>query len=279
MKKFMTAVLSCLMLGVVCFGFTACGDTDGSELQGFDIDLAKAVCKELNVEARFQKISWDAKFNELASKNIDLIWNGMTITDEVKENCQISQPYMNNKQVAVVKKENAEKFATTEKIKAAKASIAAENGSAGADVIKSDFSGGDNKSVLSASQADALTEVNSGASDIAIIDSVMAGYYTNKGDFKDKLVIVPDLVFSEEQYGIAARKDDKGVIDKVNSALAKVYKSGAFKTIADTYGLADEIVNCGDYTATGATDGWDYIEGRGKLIIGYTVFAPIAYEK
>lgn len=277
MKKILTAVLCCLMLGVACLGFTACGDTDGSELQGFDIDLAKAVCKELNVEARFQKISWDAKFNELAGKNIDLIWNGMTITDEVKENCLISQPYMNNKQVAVVKKDNAVKYATAEKIKTEKASLIAESGSAGAAVIKDDFSG--NKSVVSGSQADALTEVNSGTSDIAIIDSVMAGYYTTKGDFKDKLVVVPDLIFSEEQYGVAARKEDKGLIDKVNAALAKVYKSGDFKTIADNYGLGSEIVDCGEYTATGATEGWEYIENRGKLVIGYTVFAPIAYAK
>lgn len=274
-KRILTAVMCCVMGFVACLGFTACGDTDGSELQGFDIDLAKAVCADLGVEARFQKISWSAKFTELSSKNIDLIWNGMTITDEVKENCAVSEPYMNNKQVVVVKKDKLADFSTTDKIKAAR--LAAESGSAGAKVIEANFK--DSTSIITESQADALNEVAAGTSDVAIIDAIMAGYYTNTGDYKNTLAIVPDVEFDEEQYGIAARKGETGLIDKVNSSLAKLSKSGEVKKIADVYGLGNDIIDCGEYTSTGATDGWDYIQERGKIIIGYTVFAPIAFAK
>ncbi|MEE0839169.1 MAG: transporter substrate-binding domain-containing protein [Acutalibacteraceae bacterium] len=76
---------------------------DAGELVGFETEFAKAVCKELGIEAKFQEISWNAKETELAAKNIDCIWNGMTITDERAANMSITIPYMANKQVMVVK--------------------------------------------------------------------------------------------------------------------------------------------------------------------------------
>ncbi len=73
------------------------------ELTGFETEFAEAVCAKLGVKAKFQVIDWKSKETELASKNIDCIWNGMTITDERAENMAISIPYMENKQVVVVK--------------------------------------------------------------------------------------------------------------------------------------------------------------------------------
>lgn len=274
MKKILTAVLSGLLLLSACFGFAACGGvTDGSELQGFDIDLAKAVCAELGVEARFQKISWDAKINELNSKNIDLIWNGMTIKESLKTQVLFSNPYMVNKQVAVVKKENVSKFSDENAIK--NSNLIAESGSAGADVIEKKFG---KTPVLAKAQSDALMEVASGTSEVAIIDSVMAGFYTSTGDYKDRLAIV-EIDVEEEQYGIAARKEDTGVMNKINGALAKLYKSGKVGEIATTYGLTVALEPEFEYTETSDTAGWDYIANKGTIIIGYTLFAPIAYAK
>ncbi len=76
---------------------------DDDELVGFETEFAKAVCKKLGVKPVFQEISWAAKETELAAKNIDCIWNGMTITEERETNMSISIPYMQNKQVKVVK--------------------------------------------------------------------------------------------------------------------------------------------------------------------------------
>ena len=78
-------------------------ENEAGELVGFETEFAKAVCAKLGVEAVFQEISWSAKETELAAKNIDCIWNGMTITEEREENMSISIPYMQNKQVKVVK--------------------------------------------------------------------------------------------------------------------------------------------------------------------------------
>lgn len=76
---------------------------ENGKLTGFETEFAEAVCTKLGVKAKFQVIDWNSKETELASKNIDCIWNGMTITEERAENMAISIPYMENKQVVVVK--------------------------------------------------------------------------------------------------------------------------------------------------------------------------------
>ena len=91
-----------LIIGITYFAPMNYKDGDGN-LIGFETEFAKAVCEKLGVEAKFQEISWAAKETELAAKNIDCIWNGMTITEEREENMSISIPYMQNKQVKIVK--------------------------------------------------------------------------------------------------------------------------------------------------------------------------------
>ncbi len=91
-----------LVIGITYFAPMNYENEDG-ELIGFETEFAKAVCAELGVNAKFQEISWNAKETELAAKNIDCIWNGMTITDEREEAMSITIPYMANKQVMVVK--------------------------------------------------------------------------------------------------------------------------------------------------------------------------------
>lgn len=273
-KRIIAVVLAVVMIvGTVC-AFAACTP---SELIGFDVDLAKAVAQELGVKVEFQLISWDAKETELESKTIDLIWNGLTINDERLENMQISTPYLNNKQVAVVKKSNLSKYATADSMKSA--IVTYELGSAGENVAKAQ---GFTNVVGAASQMMALTDVLSGSSDVVILDSVLANFYCNADSKFSDLAIVPDLVFAEEQYGIAARKGDVGTIDKINTALATLQSNGKLAEIAKTYGLESELCDVA-YTSVWDTlsdeekAGWNYLVNKGTIVIGYTVYAPIAY--
>lgn len=131
------------------------------------------------------------------------------------------------------------------------------------------------------SQLDALNGLLKGDADIAVIDSVMAGYYMNDTDtFKD-YQIIEGVVLAEEQYGIAAKKGNNALIGKINEAMIALADTD-YKTIAEEYGLATETL----VTATtanpdaNATDGsWDAVVTSKKLIIGYTEFAPIAYHE
>lgn len=102
---------------------------DGNELIGFDIDLAKAVCDKLGITAKFQIINWNSKVFELNSGAIDVIWNGMTITDEIKETTSVTIPYLKNKQVAVIRVEDVAKYTSLDDMK--DTTICVEAGSAG----------------------------------------------------------------------------------------------------------------------------------------------------
>lgn len=75
---------------------------ESGEWIGFDADMARKVAEKLGVEVQFVEIDWDNKIMELNSNNIDAVWNGMTLTDEVTESMECTAPYCNNAQVVVV---------------------------------------------------------------------------------------------------------------------------------------------------------------------------------
>ncbi len=130
------------------------------------------------------------------------------------------------------------------------------------------------------SQLDALNGLKKGDADVAVIDSVMAGYYMNGTDeFKD-YQILDNVVFVEEQYGIAAKKGNDALMSKINEALIALVATD-YATVAETYGLTSELLVKADTTnpLASATDGsWDKVVTDKKLIVGYTLFAPIAYK-
>ncbi|MBO5937969.1 MAG: transporter substrate-binding domain-containing protein [Clostridia bacterium] len=132
-------------------------------------------------------------------------------------------------------------------------------------------------------QMDVLAQLNSKSIDVGVMDSIMAGYYLNQddSDYKGKLMIVEDVEFEAEQYGIAARKGS-GLAKAINHALISLSKAGVVEEIAEKYGIASEVcideeMEMTDYTEEEMED-VNYIIEQGKFIVGYTIFAPIAYK-
>ncbi len=135
-------------------------------------------------------------------------------------------------------------------------------------------------------QLAALTEVKAGTSDIAVIDSVMAGYYVNKPTFSELQILDgADFTFSNEYYAIGCRKG--GNTDEIITAvLYHLQQAGNIATIAAKYGLTDVICNFNapakDYetllSELDANSDFAEIKSEGKLYLGYTIFEPIAYE-
>lgn len=76
---------------------------EAGEWIGFDADMARVVAEKLGVEIEFIEIEWDNKILELDSKSIDVVWNGMTLTDEVMNAMECTNAYCNNAQVVVTK--------------------------------------------------------------------------------------------------------------------------------------------------------------------------------
>jgi len=92
-----------LVVGITDFAPMDYKDDNGNWI-GFDADMASLVADKLGVKVEFVEIDWDNKVMELSSKSIDVVWNGMTLTDEVKNSMNCTNAYCNNAQVVVVKK-------------------------------------------------------------------------------------------------------------------------------------------------------------------------------
>lgn len=212
---------------------------DNGELIGFETEFAKAVCAELGVEPVFQLIDWGAKETELKSKTIDCIWNGMTITPARQAEMEISTAYMANKQVLLVKAENADKYTTAEALNGA--NIVAEIESAGESVAKEDaFFANANYTAVD-SQAKALMEVKSGVADGCVVDYVLSIGMIGEGTDYEDLVVVDELAFADEQYGIAFRKG-ADTCAAVNDAMKALADNGKLAEIAEKYKLTEQIL-------------------------------------
>lgn len=221
-----------LVVGVTVFEPMDFQDKDG-KWTGFDAEMAKAFADKLGVEAEFQVIDWDSKAMELESKTIDIVWNGMTLTDEVKAAMDCSNAYFNNAQVVIVKAENADKYKTVDSVKGLQ--FAVENGSAGAEQVEALGA----KFTPVQDQATALAEVMSGTADAAVIDFLMAVSMVGEGTDFDKLAYTVSL--NEEEYGVGFRKGSD-LVEELNKFFKESYDNGDMKEIADQYKIADYLI-------------------------------------
>ena len=221
-----------LIVGITEFEPMDYQDASG-EWIGFDADLAKAFAESLGVTAEFQLIEWDSKVMELEGKTLDVVWNGMTLTDDVKTAMECSNPYFNNAQVVIVPKDKADQYQTVESLEGLQ--FAAENGSAGqAEIEKLG-----NSCTATQDQATALLEVQSGTADAAVIDYLMAAAMTGEGTSYADLTYTVSL--NDEQYGVGFRKGSD-LAAALNEFFKASYADGSMQQIADTYKIGDKLV-------------------------------------
>ena len=257
MKKLIALSLA---LVLVCTLFTACGAKSDSDLKyikdkgtlvvgitdyapmdfkdengnwtGFDAEFAEMVAKELGVKCEFFVLAdWGKKFFELESKNIDVIWNGMTITEEVKLNTNCSAPYVINAQVLVMKADRLAQYDSVEKLN--DLTFAVENGSAGQAAVE-EIGISSEMIVATQDQAAALMEVAAGTSDACVIDITMANAMTGEGtDYAD---LAAGIALTSEEYGIGCRKESD-LTAEIDKLMAKWKEDGTLQTLADKYSL------------------------------------------
>ena len=213
---------------------------ESGQLTGFETDFTTEVCKRLGVEPKFQLIEWSKKEMELKSKTIDLIWNGLTVTEERKQEMLFTTSYLRNKQVTVVKAENASKYPDTKSM--AGITIAFEGGSAGEDIVKDDANLKDCKIVNCEAQVNALMEVKAGTADACIVDYTLGRALTREGSDYSDLVVLENIANTDEEYAIGARLEDTETVKKINEIIAELAKDGTLKKIAEKYDLSDALL-------------------------------------
>ncbi|WP_458406206.1 amino acid ABC transporter substrate-binding protein [Methanobrevibacter sp.] len=205
---------------------------DSGNYVGFDLDLAKEVCKRNNWTFKAQPIDWDAKDAELDSGSIDCIWNGFTINGR-ENDYTWSEPYIDNKQVIVVKSDSgikslddlAGKTVETQKDSSALAALQGDNKTL-ADTFATLTEVADYNT--------AFMDLESGACDAVAIDIGVAQYQVSSKDNSDDYSILDDSI-SSEQYGIGFKKGNDALKDQVQKTLDEMFEDGTVAKIAENY--------------------------------------------
>ena len=204
-------------------GFT----NEKNEIVGYDIDLAKEVCERMGVELKIQPINWDSKQQELDTKNIDCIWNGFTVDEERKKSMTVSDAYMENHQVLVVKADSSYK---TKEDLAGKV-VELQKGSTAAAALDSEenkeFKDSLADTILIADNVKAMMDLGTGC-DAVLMDEVVANYYLAQNEGKYRILEEP---LSNEEYVIGFRKGEEALKDEVENQLKAMVADGTMSEI------------------------------------------------
>jgi len=203
---------------------------DNGEWTGFDAEFARLVARELGVEVEFFLLAdWGQKFYELETKNIDCVWNGMTIDDTALNNASVSDPYVVNAQVVVMKADMVGNYPDTDSIQGL--NFAVESGSAGEKIL---ITLGITDYIALQDQTTALMEVAAGTAEACVIDITMANAMTGEGtNYAD---LAPGISLTSEEYGVAFRKDSD-ITAEFNKIMARFMADGTLQALADKYSL------------------------------------------
>jgi polar amino acid transport system substrate-binding protein len=198
-------------------------------LVGFDIDLAREAAKRLGAEVEFKPIDWNAKEAELGGKRVDVLWNGLTITEPRKEKIAFTTPYLENRQIVIVTAKSAVKT----KADLAGKVIGVQEGSSAVEAIDKDPAGKTVKQLKKfGDNVTALMDLTTGRLDALVVDEVVGRYYTAK---KPGEYAILDEHFGTEEYGVGVRKDDAELLGKIQKAMDDMKKDGAAARISNQW--------------------------------------------
>ncbi|WP_286034167.1 amino acid ABC transporter substrate-binding protein [Fusobacterium necrogenes] len=198
------------------------------EIVGLDIDLAKEVAKRMGVEARFKPSEWDAIIFELRSKNIDMVWNGMTVTPAREKQVAFTKPYLTDNQIIFTRKgtEPAKVQDLAGKV------VGVQLGSSGAQSVEDNPIRKEIKELKKyATNVEALLDLEAGRLDAVVMDEISGEYYNAK---KSTLTYSVETL-ADENYAVALRKQDKTLLNEINKLLDEMKKDGTFDKIVEKW--------------------------------------------
>lgn len=258
MKKLLTFLLVGIMAVIGCFALTGCGKdkvvsegdtiivgvTDYAPMDyiddatgtwtGFDAELATKVFTNLGFKVEFKEIDWDTKIVTLNAGTIDVIWNGMTVNDELLSNLLLTNVYLKNQQVAVLANDKLDTVTKIEDLVGK--TVAVESGSAAEDALPE----GANASKLT-NQVTALLNVSTNQADVAIVDYALAKELTSEGGAYYGKLTMKNIGFEVENFSAAVRKSDSKLLWQINEQLALLEADGTIDALAEKYELVNQL--------------------------------------
>lgn len=192
---------------------------------GFDVDLANEVFNRLDYNIQFQSIDWSMKETELNSGNIDLIWNGYSLTKERKQLVAYTDAYLQNKQIIITKADSSVKS----KQDLLTANVGTQQGSASLNAIENEKGFETLKPFLYENFDQAFRDLEIERIDALIVDETYARYYLNQKGLTNYVIL--DENFGEEDFVVAFRQQDTELRDEVNEMLSELKADGTFDQI------------------------------------------------
>jgi polar amino acid transport system substrate-binding protein len=196
------------------------------EIVGFSVDLMNAVAAKGGFEVKFINTPWEGIFNSLQQGDRDLLISSITITDERKQTMDFSNPYFDAQQLIAVKANSkVQKFDDLKKLK-----VGVQTGTTGDEVVTKLLGKNSTNVKRFESTPLALKELEAGGVDAVVADNgVVINYVANNpgGTFRT----VNDTAFAPEQYGIAVKKGNAELLEKVNKGLAAIRGDGTYDQI------------------------------------------------
>lgn len=205
------------------------------EIVGFDIDVAKAAAEKMGVDIEFQPIDWNSNVLELNNGTVDLLWNGLTITEKRQKEIDFTKPYLKNHQIIIVKADNGiEKKSDLEgKV------VGIQKGSSAVSALEKDEIHDKIKTLTEFKEnVSALNDLKTGRLDAVVVDEVVGKYYVAKDAASFKIL---DETLAEEEYGIGVKKGNTELLNKLQAALDEIYKDGTVSKISEKW-FGDDIV-------------------------------------
>lgn len=251
-KKIMTSVIAGVVM--LAMGLTGCGgqkaaqenkatvikvgtdaafapfefqDEKSKEYVGFDIDLIKAIGKQMGAEVQVQSINFDGLIPALDSGNIDAAISGMTITEERLQKVAFSTPYYKSGLTIVTKSDNT---AITGFKDLEGKRIAVQIGTTGAEEARKIK----NAQVREFNVVpESFMELQAGGVDAVINDRPVNDYYMKESGKKNAKQVGEPL--TAEDYGIAIAKKNTQLVEKINKALDELKKNGEYDKIHEKW--------------------------------------------
>ncbi|HWP18442.1 MAG TPA: basic amino acid ABC transporter substrate-binding protein [Burkholderiaceae bacterium] len=200
------------------------------EIVGFDIDVVRAIAEKAGFEVKFVNTPWEGIFNTLQQGDRDILVSSITITDERKQTMDFSNPYFDAHQLIAVRQDSkVAKFDDLKKLR-----VGVQTGTTGDEVVTK--LQGKNSTLVKRFESTplALKELEAGGVDAVVADNgVVENYVANNPSANFKTV--NDAGFTPEQYGIAVRKGNTELLEKINQGLEAIKSDGTYDRIYAKY--------------------------------------------